>query len=73
MIIFSDVVYRVEASRESAAAQTPSVLLQVLLKQAETPVFAHMVSLCLGESPSQFLSCSVLLFAATVLKLQNKT
>lgn len=41
----------VKASRESTAAQTPSVLLHVLLKQAESPVFAHMVSLYLRETP----------------------
>lgn len=51
VIIFLDAVYSFQASNERTAAQTASILLQVLLKQAETPVFAHRVSLDLSKTP----------------------
>ena len=41
VIIFLDMVYSVQASSKSIAAQTPSILLQVLFKQAKTSMFAH--------------------------------
>lgn len=73
VIIFLGAVYALQASNESTPAQTASILLQVLLKQAQTPVFAHIVLLDLSGLPSQFLSFSMLLFGVTVLKFQNMT
>lgn len=61
VIIFLGAVYSLQASNESTPAQTASILLQVLLKQAQTPVFAHIVSLDLSRTP------------LSVFKLQHAT
>jgi len=67
VIMFLDTVYSLQASNGSTPAQTASVLLPVLLKQAETP---HWLLVGL---PSQCLSFSMLVFGITVLKFQNMT
>lgn len=66
-------IYSVQASSESTAAQAPHIFLQILFQQAKTPTFVHAVSLNFNKTCSQFLRFDILIFGIAVLKRQTMT